>query len=333
MKIVTFGEIMLRLSTPGFARFSQAKNFNATYGGGEANVAMSLSLMGFEAEHITRFPDNDLGKAATQMLQQYGLKTENIVFGGDRLGIYFLETGAISRPSKVVYDRAGSSFSSLNPKDFNWDKILEGADWFHFTGISPAISQEAANACHDALDAANAKGVKVSFDVTYRKNLWQYGKTPQEVLTELAAKSDLLFCSKGDLKEILSIQANEEDKFAQVCQRTMARFPRVKTIVNSKRESNSASDNTISGVLFNGVESFSSQKHRLTHIVDRIGGGDAFCAGLIYGLLVYKDEQKAIECATAASAVKHSIEGDFNQATVEEIETLMRGDGSGKLSR
>ncbi len=333
MKIVTFGEIMLRLSTPGFARFSQAKNFNATYGGGEANVAMSLSLMGFEAEHVTRFPDNDLGKAATQMLQQYGLKTENIVFGGDRLGIYFLETGAISRPSKVVYDRAGSSFSSLNPKDFNWDKILEGADWFHFTGISPAISQEAANACHDALDAANAKGVKVSFDVTYRKNLWQYGKTAQQVFPDLAAKSDLLFCSKGDMKEMFSIEAPEDEKFIQVCQRTMALFPRVQKIVNSKRESNSASDNTISGVIYNGTEQFSSPKHKLFPIVDRIGGGDAFCAGLIYGQLVYKNDEQSINCAVAASALKHSIEGDFNQATVEEIETVMRGDSSGKLSR
>jgi len=333
MKIVTFGEIMLRLSTPGFSRFSQANNFNATYGGGEANVAMSLSLMGFDAEHVTRFPDNDLGKAATQMLQQYGLSTDHILYGGDRLGIYFLETGALSRPSKVVYDRAGSSFSSLNPKDFNWDQILEGADWFHFTGISPAISQAAADACHDALDTANEKGIKVSFDVTYRKNLWQYGKTAQQVFPDLAAKSDLLFCSKGDMKEMLSIQSPEGEKFAEVCQRTMALYPRVKQIVNSKRESIAASDNTIWGTICNGNEQFTSPKHKLFPIVDRIGGGDAFCAGLIYGQLVYKNDEQSINFAVAASALKHSIDGDFNQATVEEIETVMRGDSSGKLTR
>lgn len=324
---------MLRLSTPGFSRFSQAQNFNATYGGGEANVAMALSVMGFDAEHVTRFPANDMGTAATRMLQQYGLKTEHIALGGDRLGIYFLETGAISRPSKVVYDRAGSSFATLNPKDFNWDKILEGADWFHFTGISPAISHAAANACHDALDAANAKGVKVSFDVTYRKNLWQYGKTAQQVFPDLAAKSDLLFCSKGDMKEMFSIVSAEDEKFIQVCQRTMAKFPRVTKIVNSKRESSSANENTIWGVIYNGQDQFTSPKHKLFPIVDRIGGGDAFCAGLIYGQLVYQNDDKSINCAVAASALKHSIEGDFNQATVEEIETVMNGDSSGKLSR
>jgi len=333
MKIVTFGEIMLRLSTPGFSRFSQAQSFNATYGGGEANVALALSVMGFEAEHVTRFPNNDLGLAATRMLRQYGLETKNIVYGGDRLGIYFLETGAISRPGKVVYDRVGSSFSTLNPNEFNWDKILEGADWFHFTGISPAISQEAVHACHDALDAANSKGVKVSFDVTYRKNLWQYGKTAREIFPDLAAKSDLLFCSKGDLKEMFSIEAQDDEKFVQVCQRAMAKFPKVQKIVNSKRESNSALDNIISGVIYNGYEQFTSPKHKLFPIVDRIGGGDAFCAGLIYGQLVYKDDEKSIECAVAASALKHSIEGDFNQATLDEIETVMKGDSSGKLSR
>jgi 2-dehydro-3-deoxygluconokinase len=333
MKIVTFGEIMLRLSTPGFARFSQAQHFNATYGGGEANVSLALSVMGLEAEHITRFPDNDLGIAATHMLQKYGLRTDRIVYGGERLGIYFLETGAIARPSKVVYDRANSAFASMDPKDFDWNQILEGADWFHFTGISPAISQGAADACIQALEVAEKKGITVSFDVNYRKNLWQYGKNPQEIIPLLAAKSDILFCSKGDMKELFSIPENEGDKFQDVARKTMAQFPRVKKIVNSKRESNSASDNTISGVLFNGTESFSSAKHRLMPIVDRIGGGDAFCAGLIYGLMVYKNDLQAIECAAAAAALKHSIEGDFNQATVEEIETLMKGDSSGKLSR
>jgi 2-dehydro-3-deoxygluconokinase len=333
MKIVTFGEIMLRLSTPGFSRFSQATNFNATYGGGEANVSLALSVMGLDAEHITRFPDNDLGKAATQKLSQYGLRTDRIAFGGERLGIYFLETGAISRPSKVVYDRAHSAFSSLNPEDFDWNEILDGANWFHFTGISPAISQTAADACFQALEVAERKGITVSFDVNYRKNLWRYGKTPQDIIPELARKSDILFSSKGDMKEMFSISEDTGDKFVDVARKTMALFPRVKKIVNSKRESASASDNTISGVLFNGTELFSSAKHRLSPIVDRIGGGDAFCAGLIYGQLVYKDDQKSIDCAAAASALKHTIEGDFNQATVQEIEALMSGDSSGKLSR
>jgi len=333
MKIVTFGEIMMRLSTPGFGRFSQAQSLNITYGGGEANVALSLSVMGFDAEHITRFPDNDLGHSATDMLRKYGLRTDRIVYGGDRLGIYFLETGAIGRPSKVVYDRADSSFSSLDPKEFDWDKILDGADWFHFTGISPAISQSAADACHKALDAANSKGIPVSFDVNFRKNLWKYGVSPQKMIQSLAAKSDLLFCSKGDMKELFELDMKEDEKFVHACQRTIALFPCVKKIVNSKRESASASDNTISGSIYNGQEQFSSQKHRLSPIIDRIGGGDAFCAGLIYGQLIYKNDAKSIECAVAASALKHTIEGDFNLATVEEIETIMKGDTSGKLSR
>lgn len=334
MKIVTFGEVMLRLSTPGFSRFVQASEFNATYGGGEANVALALAAMGWDAEHITRFPANDLGKAAAQMLSRYGLRTDRILFGeNERMGIYFLETGAISRPSQVIYDRAESAFAHINPAEIQWEDILEEADWFHFTGISPAISAGAAEACLQACKAANWKKIPVSFDVNYRRNLWQYGVPAQEVIPKLAACADLIFASKSDMKELFQLETTDQDKFLDVAQKTMTLFPRIKKIVNSKRESHSASDNTISGVIYNGQEVFNSRKYRLTPIVDRIGGGDAFCAGLIFGQLQYRDDQQAIECAAAASAWKHTIEGDFNLASVSEIESLMAGDTSGKLNR
>jgi 2-dehydro-3-deoxygluconokinase len=289
--------------------------------------------MGWDAEHITRFPDNPWGHSAIAFLQQFGLRTNHIDLGGDRLGLYYLETGALGRASQVVYDRAFSAFSTLKPEAFDWDKILDGADWFHFTGISPAISQSATDACFQALDAANAKGVPVSFDVNYRKNLWQFGKKPHDVIPALAAQSDVLFCSKGDMRDLFSLSGPPEEKYVDVCKRALDKFPRVRKLVNSKRESFSASDNTISGVLFNGQELVNSRKHRLFPIVDRIGGGDAFCAGLIHGLVAYGNDADAIECAVASSAIKHSIEGDFNRATLAEIETLMRGDSSGKLSR
>lgn len=325
---------MLRLSTPGFSRFLQTDKYNATFGGGEANVALALAAMGWEAEHITRFPSNDIGKAATQMLQRFGLRTDRILFGeNERMGIYFLETGAISRPSQVIYDRAASAFARINPAEIPWEEILEEADWFHFTGISPAISAGAAEACLQACKAANWKKIPVSFDVNYRKNLWQYGASAQEVIPTLAACADLIFASKNDMKELFELETSGQEKFMDLAQKTMKLFPRIKKIVNSKRESTSASDNTISGVLFDGQQLFSSRKYRLTPIVDRIGGGDAFCAGLIYGQLQYRDDQKSIECAAAASALKHTIEGDFNIVTAQEVEILMAGDTSGKLSR
>jgi 2-dehydro-3-deoxygluconokinase len=335
-KIVTFGEIMLRLSTPGFSRFVQADNFNATYGGGEANVAISLAQFGLPAEHVTRFPDNDLGKAATALLRKYGVQTHNILYGGDRLGIYFLETGAIARPSKVVYDRAGSSFAQLEPGMFNWEEIFKDAEWFHWTGITPAISEGAARVCLEAIKAANKLDITVSSDTNYRRNLWQYGKTAREVMPELVASCDIIICSKGDAADMFGIEPNKKEEgsnFVSVCKQLIERFPKVKKIVNTKRESISASHNTLSGVMWNGKEYLKTPVHQINPIIDRIGGGDAFMAGLIYGLFTYKHDQKALDFAVAASALKHSVEGDANLVTAAEVEPVMQGDSSGKLLR
>lgn len=334
-KVVTFGEIMLRLSTPGYSRFSQATGFNATYGGGEANVAISLACLGISALHVTRFPDNELGEAATQLLRKYNVDTRHILYGGDRLGIYFLETGAVSRASKVIYDRAGSSFAQVEPGMFNWEEILRDAQWFHWTGITPAISDGAAQCCLEAIQVAKKKGITVSADVNYRKNLWQYGKTAKEVMPELVAGCDLIIASKGDAADIFDInpQKGEESGYISVCKQLMQQFPSIKRIVNTKRGSISASHNSLSAVLWDGKQLLETPTHQITHIVDRIGGGDAFMAGLIYGLLTYQEDQKALNFAVAASALKHTIEGDANLLSAEEIEPVMQGDSSGKLVR
>jgi 2-dehydro-3-deoxygluconokinase len=334
-KIVTFGEIMMRLSTPGFARFSQATAFNITFGGGEANVAISLAQFGVPAEHVTRFPNNDIGRAATQFFHRYGVHTEHILYGGDRIGVYYLETGAISRPSKVVYDRTNSAFAHLQPGMIDWQEILKDAQWFHWTGITPAISEGAAKVCMEAIQTANRMGITVSADTNYRRNLWQYGKTPQEVMPELVAGCDLILASKGDMADMFGIEAQKdaESGFVSSCQQMMKQYPKIKKIVNTKRGSISANHNTLYGMLYDGTNLLQTETHQITPIVDRIGGGDAFFAGLIYGLLTYKDDQKALDFAVAASVLKHSIEGDANLITIEEVETVVKGDSSGKLSR
>ncbi|MDQ3290022.1 MAG: sugar kinase [Bacteroidota bacterium] len=326
---------MMRLSTPGFARFSQATNFNVTYGGGEANVAISLAYFNIPAAHVTRFPDNDLGQAATALLRQHQVSTEHIIYGGDRLGLYFLETGAVARASKVVYDRADSAFAQLEPGMLNWEEILKNARWFHWTGITPAISAGAAQSCLEAVRVANKLGITVSADINYRKNLWQYGKKAYEVMPELVAGCDLIVSSIGDAADILQIKPaeSESDPFVSVCQQIMQQYPRIKKIVNTKRGSINASHNTLSGMMWNGQELLQTPTHDMTHIVDRIGGGDAFMAGLIYGLLTYQDDQQALDFAVAASALKHTIEGDANLVTVAEVEPVMHGDSSGRLKR
>lgn len=333
--VITFGEIMMRLSTPGFARFSQATNLNITYGGGEANVAVSLAYFGLPAAHVTRFPDNDLGQAATALLRQHQVNTAHIIYGGDRLGLYFLETGAVARPSKVVYDRADSAFAQLQPGMLNWEVILKDAQWFHWTGITPAISDGAARSCLEAIQVANKLGITVSADINYRKNLWQYGKSAPEVMPEMIAGCDLIVSSLSDAADILQIlpEDNSSDKFISVCQQIMQQYPRIKRIVNTKRGSVNASHNTLAGMLWNGRELVQTPTHDITHIIDRIGGGDAFMAGLIYGLLTYPDDQQALNFAVAASALKHTIEGDANLVTVAEVEPVMHGDSSGRLKR
>lgn len=334
-KIVTFGEIMGRLSPPGYGRITQAQSLNLTFGGGEANVSGSLAHLGLPAAHVTRFPDHEMGKAATEYFRKVGVDMSHVKYGGERLGLYYTEFGAAMRPSKVVYDRANSSFSSLDPKEFNWEEILKDAQWFHWTGISPAISASAAQATKDAIAMANKLGITVSADVNYRKNLWQYGKTVQEVMPDLIAGCDIIVCGKGDAEDILGIVPDSKSKsnFESICNQIMARFPKIKKIINTKRGQISASQNTLSGVSFDGKNYVKSETVEISQIVDRIGGGDAFMAGYIYGNIVLKDEAQSLAFAVAASALKHTIEGDINLANLDEIETVMNGDITGRLKR
>ncbi len=341
-RVVTFGEIMLRLSTPGYQRFSQATSFDVNYGGGEANVAVSIANYGLDSRFITRLPNNDIGRACKMDLDKYGVDTGHIQYGGERLGIYFLETGAVARASKVVYDRAHSSFSSVQPGAFDWDEIFEGADWFHWTGITPAVSQEAADVCLEAIKAANAKGVTVSCDLNYRKNLWKYGKKAGDVMPELVAGCDVVLGNEEDAEMVLGIKPEgvditgghvEAEAYRSVSQQIMKQYPRVKKVITTLRGSVSANHNSWSGVLYDGKNLYTAPTYQITHIVDRVGGGDSFMGGLIYGLLTYDNDEKALQFGTAASCLKHTIPGDFNQVTVEEVEKLMGGDASGRVSR
>jgi len=343
-KVVTFGEIMLRLAPPGFLRFSQTNTFEAIYGGGESNVAVSLANYGIPVDFVTRLPDNDIGKCAMMEMRKRGVGTGHIIFGGERLGIYFLETGAVSRGSKVVYDRANSAISTIKPGMINWDRVFEGAQWFHWTGITPAISQGAADVCLDAIQAANRLGITVSTDLNYRKKLWKYGKRPVEIMPDLVAGCDVILGNEEDAEKHFDIHPEEVDvtqgesmdaqAYVSVCKQLMKRFPNAKKVIVTLRGSISASHNTWSGVLYNGKEFLSAPTYQITHIVDRVGGGDSFMGGLIYGLLHYPDDdQLALNYAVAASCLKHTIYGDANQVTIDEVEKLMGGDASGRVSR
>jgi len=350
MKIVTFGEIMLRLAPPGFQRFTQARSFEAVYGGGEANVAVSLANFGEDVEYITRLPKNELGDACLMSLRGYGIHTDHIARGGDRIGIYFLETGAAQRGSKVIYDRANSSFASIQTGMIDWKKIFEGADWFHWTGITPAVSQGAADVCSEAIQIAREMGIIVSTDLNYRAKLWKWGKAAGEVMTELVSMCDVALGNEEDAEKVFGIKAPEvdvtagkveADHYRFVCEELAKKFPSLKTISITLRGSLSASHNTWSGVLWTRPERsrrtdnfYSAPTYNILPIVDRVGGGDSFMGGLIYGLRKYKDDpQQALNFATAAACLKHSIIGDFNAVTVSEVETLMGGDASGRVSR
>lgn len=342
-KVVTFGEIMLRLATPDNLRFAQAREFTATFGGGEANVAVSLANFGVPVEFVTRLPDNDLGQACLMEVRRYGVGTSNIIRGGKRLGIYFLETGAVSRGSKVIYDRANSSVAEIEKGMINWEKVFEDAAWFHWTGITPAISQNAADVCLEAIREANERGIIVSCDLNYRKNLWKYGKTAGEVMTELVAGTDIILGNEEDAEKVLGIKPEgidvtsgnvEAAAYESVSRQIMERFPLCKKVITTLRGSVSANHNTWSGVLWDGHNLYEAPTYQITHIVDRVGGGDSFMAGLIYGLLTFEnDDQKALNFAVAASCLKHTIYGDFNLVSVEEVEKLMEGDASGRVAR
>jgi 2-dehydro-3-deoxygluconokinase len=342
-KIVTFGEIMLRLAPPGYLRFTQANALEATFGGGEANVAVSCANYGMEASFVTRMPKNDIADWCIRTLRSYGVDTGQIVFGGERLGIYFLETGAVSRGSKVVYDRAHSAISDIQKGMIDWDKVLHGADWFHWTGITPAISQGAADVCLEGIKAANEKGITVSTDLNYRKNLWKYGKSAADVMPALVEGCDIILGNEEDAEKVFDIHPEGVDvtsgevegkAYESVGRQLMDRFPRAKKVIITLRGSVSASHNSWSGVLWNGEKLYEAPTYQITHIVDRVGGGDSFMGGLIYGLNAYADDdQKALNFAVAASCLKHTIQGDYNQVSVSEVEKLMEGDASGRVSR
>lgn len=344
-KIVTFGEIMLRLATPGYQRFSQSQSLISTFGGGEANVAVSLANYGMNADFVTRLPKNDIADWCVSELRKYNVGTQNIIKGGDRVGIYFLETGAVARASKVVYDRANSSIADIQPGMINWREVLKGADWFHWTGITPALSQGAADACLEAIKVANEMGVTVSTDLNYRKNLWKYGKKASEIMPALVEGCDVILGNEEDAEMVFGIKPEGFDvshtggevnatEFESVCTQLMKKFPRAKKVIITLRGSINANHNTWGGVLYADGKLYQSKRYDITHIVDRVGGGDSFMGGLIYGLLTYtSDDQKALEFAVAASCLKHTIYGDFNLVTVSEVENLMGGDGSGRVSR
>jgi len=343
-KVITFGEIMLRLATPGYTRFSQANNFNVTYGGGEANVAISLANYGLVVDFVSRLPQNDIGKACMMDLRKYGVGIDNIIWGGERLGIYFLETGAVARASKVVYDRAHSAISEITCGMIDWNKIFEDATWFHWTGITPAISQGAADVCLEAIKEANQRGITVSTDLNYRKNLWNYGKSAEEVMPQLVEGCDVILGNEEDAEKVLGIKPQntdvttghvEAEAYLSVSQQVMKQFPRCKKVITTLRGSISANHNSWTGVLYDGNKLYKANNtYQITHIVDRVGGGDSFMGGLIYGLITWpQDDQKALDFAVAASCLKHTIYGDYNLVSAEEVIKLMEGDGSGRVTR
>jgi 2-dehydro-3-deoxygluconokinase len=342
MKVVTFGEIMLRLATPHHLRFSQANRFDVSFGGGEANVAVSLANYGIPVDFVSRIPSNAIGDACIMELRKHGVGTRYILRGGERLGIYFIERGSVARGSKVVYDRAYSAISQIEKGMINWDDVFHDATWFHWTGITPAISRGAADACLEAIDNANRKGITVSCDLNFRKQLWRYGKSAREVMPMLVRGCDIVLGNEEDAEMALGIKpegvnvtkgAVKADAYLSVSREIMRQFPRVKKVITTLRSSINADHNTWSGTLYNGTDFFQASTYDITHIVDRVGGGDSFMGGLIYGLLTYKDDKKALEFAVAASCLKHTIYGDFNLVTVDEVEKLMSGDTSGRVSR
>lgn len=342
MKLVTMGEIMLRLSTPGYEKFIQAKSFDVNYGGGEANVAVSAANYGHDAEFVTKVPENPIGEAAVAELRKYGVKTDNIAKGGERLGIYFLETGASMRASNVVYDRAHSSISAAKPEDFDFDKIFDGCDWFHFTGITPAISDDAAYLTEEALKAAKKHGVKVSCDLNFRKKLWTSEKA-KKVMTNLMQYVDVCIGNEEDAEKVLGFKPGNTDVtggelelagYKSIFEQMVEKF-NFEYVISSLRVSHSASDNGWSACIYSRdtKEFYHSKEYRICPIVDRVGGGDSFAAGVITGFLDGKDFKTALEFGVAASALKHTIPGDLNHVSRKDVETLMAGDGSGRVQR
>lgn len=338
-KIVTFGELMLRLAPEGYFRFVQSDKYEATFGGAEANVAVSLSNYGMDAAFVTKLPAHEIGQAAVNSLRKYGVDTSKIVRGGDRVGIYYCEKGASQRPSKVIYDRAYSSIAMAKKEDFDWSAIFDGVEWFHFTGITPALSDETAKICLEACKAAKEKGITISCDLNFRKKLWSKEKAGQ-VMSSLCEYIDICIANEEDAKDVFGIEADgsditggklDRDGYISVAKKLTERFG-FKAVAITLRESKSANDNDWSGMLYIDGCAYFSKKYSI-HIVDRVGGGDSFGGGLIYSMLSGFDAQKAIEFAVAASCLKHSVEGDYNLVSLSEVMNLAGGDASGRVQR
>ena len=341
MKIVTFGELMLRLQPYNYERFVQCDHVEFTFGGGEANVAVSLANYGMDASFVTKLPTHSIGQAAVNSLRRYGVDTSKIVRGGDRVGIYFNEKGASQRGSVCIYDRAHSAIQTASESDFDWDTIFEGVDWFHFTGITPALGKNLVEICKQACKAAKARGLTVSCDLNYRKNLWKYGKEAKEVMCELAKYVDVIIANEEDCQKSLGIQNNQSvesgeldtKKYEELAKNVLSQYPNASKIAITLRESKSATHNNWSACIYNRKEFYVSKKYEIKNIIDRVGGGDSFAGGLIYGLNNYDEDSNALEFAVAASCLKHSVLGDFNRVSLSEVKALMGGDGSGRVQR
>lgn len=329
-KIITIGEVLMRLSAPGHERIQQTNSLTVHYGGCEANVGISLSHFGEGSTHLCTLPDNDIGKAVISYLRSHNVCTKHIPFmNKGRMGLYFLENGAMQRSSKIIYDRFNSSFSMIDPDAFDWDSIFDNANWLHWSGITPAISKNAALFCKTAIQKAKEKGITISADINYRRNLWQYGKIPLDIMPELIQDSSIIVGDTTDFENCMGISAGT---FEEGCEKIATRFPNIKTIATTRRTTFSASHNSLYGLLWDDGVKYTSTTHEMTSIVDRIGGGDSFMAGLIYGLLHF-DLEKALEFGIAASVLKHSIPGDANNVTVNEVLQLTEGTNIGKLLR
>ena len=341
MKYLTFGEIMLRLRAPGHERFFQSNMMEATFGGGEANVAVSLANYGEDAAYLTVLPENALGDECVRELRRFGVDTKRILRGKGRMGIYFLEAGANQLPSKVVYDREYSAISLAKPGDIDWDKAFEGIDWFHITGITPAISESAMELSLESVKEAKQRGITVSCDLNYRKNLWKYGKKASEVMRELAKYVDVAVANEEDVQKSLEITADvnvesgelSREKYKELGDKVLAAYPEMKLIAITLRESHSADWNGWAACLNDRENFYVSKKYEIRDIIDRVGGGDSFAGGLIYGLNHYEDKQSALEFAVAASCLKHSVIGDFNRVSASDVQKLMGGDGTGRVQR
>jgi len=341
MKYLSFGEIMLRLKPPGVERFFQSSLFEATFGGGEANVAVSLANYGCDSVYLTVLPKNQLGDACLQELRRWGVDVSRILKGSGRMGVYYLEGGANQLPSKVIYDRADSAIALAKPGDIDWDAAFDGIDWFHITGITPAISATAMELSLESVKEAKKRDIKVSCDLNFRNNLWKYGKAAPEVMTILAEYVDVAIANEEDVQKSLGITADVEvehgnldrAKYKVLSDEVLARYPNMKMIAITLRESKSADSNGWAACLNDRKSFYESKYYEINDIIDRVGGGDAFSAGLVYGLNNYTNHQQALEFAVAASCLKHSISGDFNRVSVSDVEKLMGGDGSGRVLR